>query len=73
MVEAPPRDQSSPEYSHQEESVFDYREWFVGPNTPARGQLSFKSVTLYAFDAADVIDDGNYNTVLESFVSTLSL
>ena len=31
------------------------------------------SVTTYAYDAADVMDNDNYTTVLESLVSTLSL
>ena len=72
-MEAPPWDPSSNEYSHQEQSMFGYRGWFVKPNTPARGQLSINAVTLYAYDAADIMDDDNYATVLESFVSTLSL
>ena len=72
MTEALIWDPSSPEFSKQEQSMFNYREWFVSPNTPARGQLFIKSVTLYAYDAADVMDHDNYVTVMESFVSTLS-
>ena len=53
--------------------MFNYRGWFVNPNTLARGQLFINSVTLYAYDAADVMDDDNYATVLESFVITPSL
>ena len=53
--------------------MFNYRGWFVSPNTPARGQLFINSLMLYSFDAADVIDDDNYAIVLESFVSTSSL
>ena len=37
MVEAPLWDPSSPEYSCQKQSMFDYRGWYVRPNTPARG------------------------------------
>ena len=66
MVEAPPWDPSNPDYSQQEQSMFDYRGWFVSPNTPARGQLYINSVTAYAYDAANVMDDDNYATVLDS-------
>ena len=41
--------------------------------TPARGQLFINSVTSYAYDAANAIDDNNYATVLQSFLSTSSL
>ena len=73
MTEALIWDPSRAEFSKQEQSMFNYREWFVSPNTPARGQLFIKSVTLYACDAADVIDDDNYVTVLESYVTMSSL
>ena len=53
--------------------MFNYRGQFVSPNTPPRGQLFTNSVILYAYDAADVMDDNNYATVLESFVTTSSL
>ena len=53
--------------------MFDYRGWIVSPNTPVRGQLFINSVTLYAYDAANVMDDDNYATVLESFVSKSSM
>ena len=53
--------------------MFNYMERFISPNNPARGQLFFNSVTLYAYDAADVIDDVNYDTVLDSYVTTSSL
>ena len=39
-------------------------------NTPARGQLYINSVILYAYDAADVMEDNNYATVLDSCVTT---
>ena len=39
MVEAPQWDPSSPEYSHQEQSMFNYRGRFVSPNTPTREQF----------------------------------
>ena len=32
------------------------------------GQLLRNSVTSYAYDAADVLDDNNFATVLESFM-----
>ena len=60
MVETPTWDQSSPEYSQQEQSIFDNRGWFVSPNTPAREQLFINSVTSYSDDAADVMNDDNY-------------
>ena len=46
--------------------MFDYSGQFVSPTTTARGQLLINSVTLYAYDAADVMDDINYATVLNS-------
>ena len=42
--------------------MFDYRGWFVSPNTPVRIQLFANSVTSYAYDAADVMDDNRYVT-----------
>ena len=69
MVEAPPWDLSSPEYSPQEQSMFNYRGWFVRPNTQARGQIFINSVASYDYDTADVMND-NFATLLESFVST---
>ena len=53
--------------------MLDYRGWFVSPTTPSRGQLFINSVTLYAYDTADAMDDDNYATMLESFVSTSSI
>ena len=53
--------------------MFNYRGWFVSPSTSARGQLFINSVTLYVYDAANVMNDDNYATVLQSFVSTSSL
>ena len=53
--------------------MFKYRGLFVRPSLPARGQLSVNSLILYAYDSAYVMDNGNYATVLESFVSTLQL
>ena len=70
-AEASPWDPLNAEFSRQEQSMFDYWGWFVSPNTPARVQLFFNSVTLFSYDAADVIDNDNYVTVLESFVGTL--
>ena len=37
------------------------------------GQSYINSVTSYAYDAADVMDNENYATVLESFVNRLLL
>ena len=48
-------------------------EWFVSFNTPARRQLFINSVTLYAYNATDVMDDDNCDTFLESFVIISSL
>ena len=73
MMNAPPWDPSSPEFTMQEESMFNYREQFVSPNTPSRGQLFINSVTSYAYDAADVMYNDSCATLLESFVSTSSL
>ena len=53
--------------------MFDYRRCFVSLNTSEREQLFINSVTLYAYDAADVMDDNNYATVLDSYVTTSSL
>ena len=36
--------------------------------TLSKGQLFLNSVTLYAYDDADVMNNDNYVTVLESFV-----
>ena len=47
--------------------MFDYRGWFVSPNISARAQSFIDSLTLYAYDATDVLDDDKYATVLESF------
>ena len=72
-AEAPPWDPSSPDYSQQEQSMFNYRVQYVSPNTPAWGQLYINSVTSYAYDAADVMNNDNYATVLDSYVTTSSL
>ena len=40
----------------------------IDPDTLARGQLFINSGALYAYDAADFMDDDNYATVLECFV-----
>ena len=70
MVEALPWDPSSPEFSRQEQNIFDCRGRFVSPNTPARRQLFISSVTSHAYDAADAMDHDNYATVWESPVRT---
>ena len=53
--------------------MLNLRGQFVISNTPARGQLSINSVTSYACNAADIIDDDNYVTVLEIFIILLLL
>ena len=47
--------------------MFDYRGWFVGINTQSMGHFFINSVTSYYYDAADVMENGNYATVLEMF------
>ena len=49
--------------------MFNYIGRFVSPNTPARSQKFVNFVTFYAYDAADVMNDDNDATVLESFVT----
>ena len=56
-------DTSSPEFSGQEERMFHYRGWFVSPNTPEKKQLFVNSVLSHAYDAVDVMDNNNYDTV----------
>ena len=73
MTEALLWNPSSPQYHRQEQSMFNYRGRYVSPNTPARGQVFINSVTLYAYDAADFMDDNNYTTMLDSYVTTSSL
>ena len=51
--------------------MLNNRVLFVSPN--ARRQLLINSVTLYSYDAAVVMDDDNYATVLKTFVGILSL
>ena len=72
-VEASPLDSSSTEFIRQEQSMLDYRGWFVIPTTPTRRPLYLNFVTLYAHYAADVIDDDNLITMLESFIIILLL
>ena len=60
IVQVPPLDLSSPEFSSQEQSMFIYRGQFVSPNTPPRGQLFTNSVTSHAYAAADFMDHDNY-------------
>ena len=65
MMEALPWNPSSLEFSRQEQSKLDYSGWFVIFITKEREKLFSNSVALYAYDAADVIDGGNFATVLE--------
>ena len=53
--------------------MLDYRGWFVLPITPARGLLLISSVTQYAYDAADIMYNDNFVTVMESYVIILLL
>ena len=53
--------------------MFDYRGLFISLNTQARWQLFINSVTSYACDAPDVMDDDNYAKVLKRFANTSSL
>ena len=71
MVEASSWDLSSPEFSRQGQSMLDYRGWFVILNTLESRHLFIEAVNLCA--AGDVMDNNNFNTVLESFVLTLLL
>ena len=73
MPEASSWNLPSPEFSRQEQSMFKYRGQFASPNIAAMRQLYIDSVTSYAYDAADVLDDDNYATVLLSFVNASSL
>ena len=50
--------------------MFNDREWFVHPSTPARGQSFINAVIAYAHDTADILDEGNSAAMLESFVNT---
>ena len=72
-AEVPLWDPSCPEFSRQEQCMFDYRGCFVSLTTVANRHLFINSVQLYAFDAADVTDNDNFFTVLERFVNTSSL
>ena len=58
-TEAPTWETSSPEFSRQRWSMFNYTRQFVSLNTPARGQLFINSITSYVYDAADDMDDYN--------------
>ena len=53
--------------------MLNYRGWFVAHVTLASGQLFIYSVTLYAFDAVDVMDGKKFATVWESYVIISSL
>ena len=68
MTEGPLCNPSHPEFNRQEQIMFNYRGWFVIPTTPWRRQFCINSVKLYAYDAADIMDDENFATLLEHFV-----
>ena len=53
--------------------MLDFRGWFVISTTPARGQLFINSVTLYTYDATDIMDSNNVATILDSFFIITSL
>ena len=44
---------------------------FVFKAAPTRGHLFIASVTLYAYDAADVMDNSSFITALESWIIIL--
>ena len=43
------------------------------PTTSVKGQLFFSYISSYAFDIVDEMDDDNFATVLESYVTISSL
>ena len=45
----------------------------ISPYTTERGQLFINSVTLHAYDAADVVNNDNYAMMIELFVIISSL
>ena len=49
--------------------MFNYRGKIVIPNLPAREQLFINSVLLYAYNAADVMANEDYSTLLKSFLT----
>ena len=69
MAEASWWDPSSPEFHRQEQSMLDHRGLLVIPTIAARGQLVINCFTSYAFNAADVMDNDNFATVLETYVT----
>ena len=82
MAEVPPWDLFSSAYSCQEqnsqwklhhETHQALRRCSVSPYAPARGQLFINSNTPYDFDAADVIDNANYATIMDNLVNKSSV
>ena len=73
MAEASSWDPSSPEFSRQEHRMFYCMGCIVIPTMPAKQWFFINSVTSYAYDNADVMDNDNFTTMLESFVIILSL
>ena len=73
MMKAQPWDPSSPKFSQMEQSMLNYRQWFVAPVNPAKGQLSIKFVISHACNVAYVVDHNNFASPLEIYVIILSL
>ena len=59
-------DPSSPVFSQMKQSVLNLRRWLAIYATPEMGQLITNSVTLCAYDTADVMNDDNFVNVLET-------
>ena len=53
--------------------MFDYKEWFVSPNTPVRGQPFVNYITSYTYVNLDIMNNDNFATLLECFVNTSEL
>ena len=47
----------------QKQWMFDYRRQFISTDAQARGQLFINSVTLYAYHAADVMENDHYEGI----------
>ena len=52
--------------------MLDYRGWLIIPTTLAKGQSFINSVTLYAYDAAHVMNDDNFATMLRRYATISS-
>ena len=61
------RKKSSPVFGRQEQSMLGYRKQFFIPTIPARKQLFMNSVILYAYVAANVMDNNNFATARQFY------